>query len=45
LRTPFSQTTIGCVHRNTNPADLEAFCGKLVEEFAEGVHAEQRRSA
>jgi protease I len=28
-----------------NPGDLEAFCGKIIEEFAEGVHAEQRRSA
>jgi protease I len=28
-----------------NPGDLDAFCGKIIEEFAEGVHAEQRRSA
>ena len=25
-----------------NPDDLPAFCAKIVEEFAEGVHAEQR---
>ena len=28
-----------------NPGDLEAFCAKIVEEFAEGKHAEQARSA
>ena len=28
-----------------NPGDLEAFCAKIVEEFAEGKHEEQRRSA
>ena len=28
-----------------NPADLEAFCAKLIEEFAEGRHEAQRRSA
>jgi protease I len=28
-----------------SPDDLPAFCEKLVEEFAEGKHAEQRRSA
>ena len=28
-----------------NPGDLPAFCAKLVEEFAEGVHEGQRRSA
>jgi protease I len=28
-----------------NPGDLEAFCGKIVEEFAEGRHEAQRRSA
>ncbi len=28
-----------------NPDDLPAFCAKLVEEFAEGEHAEQARSA
>jgi protease I len=28
-----------------NPDDLPAFCSKIVEEFAEGVHEEQRRSA
>jgi protease I len=28
-----------------NPGDLEAFCGKLIEEFAEGRHEAQRRSA
>ena len=27
------------------PDDLAAFCAKIVEEFAEGSHAEQRRSA
>ena len=27
------------------PDDLEAFCAKIVEEFAEGVHDEQRQSA
>jgi protease I len=27
------------------PGDLEAFCAKIVEEFAEGKHAEQARSA
>ncbi len=27
-----------------NPDDLEAFCAKLVEEFAEGKHLEQARS-
>ncbi|CAN5294623.1 type 1 glutamine amidotransferase domain-containing protein [soil metagenome] len=28
-----------------NPDDLEAFCAKIVEEFAEGKHQEQARSA
>jgi len=28
-----------------NPDDLPAFCSKLVEEFAEGTHEGQRRSA
>ena len=28
-----------------NPDDLEAFCAKIVEEFAEGKHEAQRRSA
>ena len=28
-----------------NPDDLPAFCAKLVEEFCEGVHDGQRRSA
>jgi protease I len=28
-----------------NPGDLDAFCGKLIEEFAEGRHEGQRRSA
>jgi protease I len=28
-----------------NPGDLEAFCAKIVEEFAEGRHEDQRRSA
>ena len=27
-----------------NPDDLDAFCGKIVEEFAEGVHSEQREA-
>ena len=27
------------------PGDLEAFCAKIVEEFAEGKHEEQKRSA
>jgi len=27
------------------PGDLPAFCAKLVEEFAERVHAEQREAA
>ena len=26
------------------PDDLEAFCAKAIEEFAEGVHAEQREA-
>jgi protease I len=26
------------------PDDLDAFCAKIVEEFAEGVHEEQRRA-
>jgi protease I len=28
-----------------SPGDLPAFCAKIVEEFAEGVHKAQRRSA
>jgi protease I len=28
-----------------NPDDLPAFCSKIIEEFAEGEHEEQRRSA
>ncbi len=28
-----------------NPGDLPAFCGKIVEEFAEGVHEAQREAA
>jgi protease I len=28
-----------------NPDDLPAFCNKLVEEFAEGTHEKQKRSA
>jgi protease I len=27
-----------------NPDDLPAFCSKVVEEIAEGKHAEQKRS-
>jgi protease I len=27
-----------------NPDDLPAFCAKLVEELAEGEHADQKRS-
>jgi protease I len=27
------------------PKDLKAFCAKLIEEFGEGKHAEQKRSA
>ena len=26
------------------PDDLDAFCDKIVEEFAEGVHSEQRKA-
>jgi protease I len=28
-----------------NPGDLDAFCNKIIEEFAEGRHEAQRRSA
>ena len=28
-----------------NPDDVPAFCAKIVEEFAEGKHEDQRRSA
>ena len=28
-----------------NPGDLDAFCRKIIEEFAEGGHEAQRRSA
>ena len=27
------------------PDDLPAFCAKIIEEFAEGVHEEQKQSA
>jgi protease I len=27
-----------------NPDDLPAFCDKAIEEFAEGVHAEQHEA-
>jgi protease I len=27
------------------PDDLDAFCAKIVEEFAEGVHSAQREAA
>ena len=28
-----------------NPDDLPAFCAKIVEEFAEGVHEGQRKAS
>jgi protease I len=28
-----------------DPDDLPAFCAKIVEEFGEGIHEEQKRSA
>ena len=28
-----------------SPADLPAFCAKIVEEFAEGVHEGQKAAA
>jgi protease I len=34
----------GGLTTSRNPDDLPAFCSKLVEELAEGVHEEQRES-
>ena len=37
--------TDGGLVSSRKPDDLPAFCAKLVEEFAEGVHEEQKQSA
>jgi protease I len=36
--------TDGGLISSRKPDDLEAFCAKIVEEFAEGVHEEQKQS-
>jgi hypothetical protein len=39
-----SSSTGGLV-TGRNRGSLDAFCGRILEEFAEGVRAEQRRRA